>query len=361
MAPTVQGCRPATGRDDKRLGATRCVLATAMVACLLTAHSAWSQQQSAQSSTPEQAPASPPGGWNSGVQIRGSIPDQPAAKGNTTVLPRGTIEPKPASPPVANAAVPPGMGQVSVVALLTQDGQRIDSGVIWRVFQDRAAPDGRNKQVVELRTPAPVLKLAPGSYLVNVSFGRAHVTRRIEVKLGEMPPEKFVINAGGLKLAALVGNGEPAPANSVTYEIFSDERDQFAHRAKILGGAKPGQVVRLNSGIYHIVSTYGDANAQVRTDVTVEAGKLTEATLAHAAARATFKLVMRAGGEALVDTQWSIATPQGEVVKESVGALPTHTLAPGSYVVNARSNGRVFRKEFSLQHATVVQVEVIVQ
>ncbi len=309
----------------------------------------------------QQQPPAPVGGWNAGVQIRGSIPEQPGAKPNTTVLPRGAIEQKAVVAPSTAPAVPTGLGQVNLIALLTQDGQKIDQGMVWRVFQDKSAPDGRNKLVAELRHPSPVLRLPPGGYLVNASFGRAYTIRRIELKAGEMPPEKFVINAGGLRLSALVGNGEPAPANTVTFDILSDERDQFANRSKIMGGAKPGTIVRLNSGIYHVISTYGDANAQVRTDVTVETGKLTEVTVAHAAAKATFKLVMRVGGEALVDTQWSIATPQGEVVKESIGALPTHTLAPGSYVVSAKSNGRVFRKEFTLQHATVVQVEVLVQ
>ena len=147
----------------------------------------------------------------------------------------------------------------------------------------------------------------------------------------------------------------------MTIEVFSDERDQFGNRNRIVGGVRPGVILRLSSGIYNVVSTYGDANAQVRADVSVEAGKLTEATVAHAVGKATFRLVTRAGGEAIADTQWVIATPQGEVVKESVGALLTHALLPGHYVVTARSQGRTFRREFTLQHNDALQVEVLVQ
>ena len=70
-------------------------------------------------------------------------------------------------------------------------------------------------------------------------------------------------------------------------------------RTKVMSGLAPGVVVRLNAGIYSLVSAYGDANAVARADVTVEAGKLTEATLMHAAAKATFKLVARSGGDAV--------------------------------------------------------------
>ncbi|MCL4766809.1 MAG: hypothetical protein KJZ80_11285 [Hyphomicrobiaceae bacterium] len=283
----------------------------------------------------------------------------PSAVPNTTVVPR-TPSAEPKGRPAQTGA---SATHVTLVALLTQDGQRIDSGVVWRVFQDHEdASDPHRRKLVGLhRDASPVLRLPPGDYIVNAALGRAHLTRRISVKPGVQSVEPFVLNAGGLRLAALIKGGEPAPPNSVTYEVFSDERDQFGNRSRIMGGARPGVIIRLNSGIYHIVSTYGDANAQVRADVTVEAGKLTEATATHAAAKVTFKLVTRAGGEALADTQWSILDVQGEVVKESVGALPTHALAPGKYTVTARSAGRVFRRDFAVANGDIAEVEVVMQ
>ena len=116
---------------------------------------------------------------------------------------------------------------------------------------------------------------------------------------------------------------------------------------------------RLNAGVYNIVSTYGDANAIARVDVAVEAGKLTEATLTHQAAKVTLKLVTRPGGEAISDTQWMIMTPQGEMVKESVGALPTHVLAPGAYTATAKNGGLAFQRDFTVQQGQAVQVEVL--
>ncbi|HYD15638.1 MAG TPA: hypothetical protein VEA77_04500, partial [Hyphomicrobium sp.] len=77
------------------------------------------------------------------------------------------------------------------------------------------------------------------------------------------------------------------------------------------------------------------------------------------AAKATFKLVPRAGGEALPDTQWTIQSPQGEEIKESVGALPTHILAPGSYTVVAKSQGRLFQREITLANGETTQVELV--
>ncbi len=89
----------------------------------------------------------------------------------------------------------------------------------------RLGADGKNKLVNTSRDASPTVKLEPGDYVVNAAFGRAHLTRKINVKPAAAPSvEQFVINAGGLRVTALVGD-TPAPANSVSYEIQSD-RDQ---------------------------------------------------------------------------------------------------------------------------------------
>jgi hypothetical protein len=129
----------------------------------------------------------------------------------------------------------------------------------------------------------------------------------------------------------------------------------------IMENAKPGLVIRLNAGAYHIVSLYGDANATVRVDVTVEPGKITEATIKHAAAAITFKLVQSAGGEALADTQWSILTTTGDVVKENAGALPTHILSIGNYAVVAKHNGESYTSKFDVVAGKPKQIEVVME
>ncbi len=83
--------------------------------------------------------------------------------------------------------------------------------------------------------------------------------------------------------------------------------------------------------------------------------------IAHPGATVTFKLVTRAGGEAQSGAQWAILDGEGEVIKESAGALPTHVLAAGSYVITARHSGRVFRQGFTVKPGDVAQVEVVMR
>ena len=291
---------------------------------------------------PVVAAAQAPPGW----QTETSPP--PA---NTTVIPRSSTAPK--------TGGTGGAGQISLSAFLTDDSQAIQQGLVWRVFREKAGGDGKNVLVSTVRDASPTLRLEPGAYQVNVALGRANLTRKITVSGDQPLQERFVLNAGGLRVVPVLANGEAANEKVVAYDVQSDERDQHGERVKIVTAAKAGLILRLNAGIYSVVSIYGDANATARADVTVEAGKLTEVTLAHAAAKVTFKLVTRRGGDAIADTQWSLATNQGEQVRQSSGALPTHFLAPGVYVVSAKHAGRQYRRDFTVKSGDVAMIEVV--
>lgn len=258
------------------------------------------------------------------------------------------------------SAVAGNTSKVRLVALLTADGQKIEQDIVWRVFEPASQPGGPGKLISTHETASPVLNLNPGTYSINAAFGRAHLTRQIKVAAGVETTEPFVLNAGGLRVR-IAPTQAKIDLTKAAFDILSDERDQRGDRATIMSRAKPNVVIRLNSGIYHIVSTLGDANATVEADVTVEAGKLTEASVTHQAGRVTLKLVTRQGGEALPDTEWSVLTEHGQTVKTSVGALPTHILAPGKYLAVARSQGIVFRRNFSVADGEAIDVEVLKQ
>jgi hypothetical protein len=272
------------------------------------------------------------------------------APGNTTVIRR---TPGKSAPGKSTTAV-------TLAAYLIDNGARIDRGVVWRVY-DAVPTKGRNTLVATLKESIATVRLPPGDYLVNAAFGRAHLTKLVSVTGDAAQEESFVLNAGGLRVTAVLANGEPAPESSTTYDIFTDERDQFGERTKLMSSVKLGLIVRLNAGIYHVVSTYGDANAVERSDVTVEAGKLTQVVVKHSAARVTLKLVARAGGEALADTKWSLLTPDGQVVKESLGALPTHILKAGAYTAVAVQGGQSFKTDFTVAAGERKQVEVVMR
>lgn len=318
--------------------------------------SAWAQAQQV---------VPPP--WKSDLELRRRIEPPaaqpavpqpaPALRGDPGVLPPL----RPAAPDAPRPAAA-GKAQLTLQAYLTQYGEPIDQGVVWRVYTEPLGADSAKPVLVgTFGEAAPVVPLDPGSYLVNVVFGRAHLTRKLAIPKSGPLEERFILNAGGLRVVAVVAGSDKAADLAVGYDVYQGDSDQLGGRTKIVGGMRPGVILRLNAGLYHIVSTLGDANAVVNADITVEAGKLTDATVSHHAARVTLKLVTRAGGDAEADTQWAVHTAQGELVRESQGALPSHVLAAGQYVASARHGGKLYQREFSVTSGETAQVEIVMR
>ncbi len=260
--------------------------------------------------------------------------------------------------------VPPTSGPpapVTLTAYLSEGGAPMMSGVVWRIFDGHSGRNGNYKLIETAQEARPTLNLKPGEYLINVAYGRANLTRKVGVWPQNPANEDFVINAGGLRLTATLAHAPVTQEHLLKFEIFADTQDQSGNRQKIRADLRPGVVVRLNSGIYHIVSTYGDANSVISADIVVEPGKITEGGIDHDAGKVTLKLVQRTGGEAVADTRWTIYNAGGDVIKESAGAFSTHILAAGEYRVAAEHGERQYAGAFTVAAGDTKLVEVLMR
>ena len=167
-----------------------------------------------------------------------------------------------------------------------------------------------------------------------------------------------MLPAGGLRIEGRVGTSM-IPPNQISFSIYKGSQFEGAERAPLVPSVTAGDVLLLPEGTYYIVSNYGDANSVVRSDIRVQAAKLTDATISHRAAVITLKLVSDKGGEALANTAWSVLTPGGDVIKESIGAFPRVILAEGEYRVVAKNEGKVFERGFNVVNGVDGEIEVV--
>lgn len=261
----------------------------------------------------------------------------------------------PQGDPTLRRPILPQTGTLRLRAIFPETRQVIASGVVWRVFQENGS--GEPPTLLERRDEAaPSFNLLPGNYIVHAAYGYASATRRITMQWSDLN-ELVAISAGALMVRGVVGDS-PIPPSAITYAVYVPLGNDPEGRL-VAAGVSGEEIMRLPEGLYHVVSTYGEANATMRTDVEVEAGQITEATLNHRAATVTLKLVASAGGEAYAGTAFSVLTPGGDVVREAIGAFPSVTLAEGEYVVIARHDGRVFTREFAIQSGLNRDIEVL--
>ena len=231
----------------------------------------------------------------------------------------------------------------------------IRSGLSWRVVTEKA--EGGGQVVMRSSEASPVFALDAGNYIIHAAYGYASGMRRITVQPGRSLNERVVISAGALKLAGTVGD-QAIPPGRIAFSVYVPLPGNSEGRL-VVANAKPGDLIRLPEGAYHVVSTYGDANAIQRADIKVETSKVTEATLHHRAARVTLKLVAQNGGEAFAGTAFSVLTPGGDVIREAIGAFPQVILAEGNYVLIARQEGSLFTREFKVETGLDRDIEVL--
>lgn len=261
----------------------------------------------------------------------------------------------PSAPPLSAAA--PGQAVLSLTAKYGKDTAPITSGLVWRVFADRPDENGTFKLIREDRNATPNIVLPPGNYVVHVAFGLVSAVRTVSLK-AETDRESFVLPAGGLRIEGRVGTSR-IPLNQISFSIYKGSQFESGERASLVPNVAAGDVVLLPEGTYYIISNYGDANSVVRSDIRVQAGKLTDVTITHRAAVITLKLVSDKGGEALANTAWSVLTPGGDVIKELIGAFPRVVLSEGEYRAIAKNEGKVYERGFNVVNGVDGEVEVV--
>jgi hypothetical protein len=310
-------------------------------------------------------------GWFSAPRPPADVPSVPPGPAQnlgtpTPPAPRGptlqSLPPTPANPPAAHnqgapSVPPPGHVSLALSARFGQDMPIINGGLHWRIYANKPDQPGTPKLVKEEKTATPTFVLPPGGYIVNVGFGLANVTKAVQLR-NETVREAFDIPAGGLRIEGRVGDAK-IPHGQISFDLYRGSQFEPGDKRPIATAIATGDVVLVPEGTYHIVSNYGDANATVRSDIRVQVGKLTDTTINHRAAIITLKLVRERGGEARANTQWSVLTPGGDVIKESNGAFPRVILAEGEYRAVARNDNRTYEREFRVIAGVDGEVEVL--
>jgi hypothetical protein len=288
------------------------------------------------------------------------IPNVPGA---SILNPDATIPPTtaplvlPSNPRPPLPQMRPGEAVLALSARFRPDGRAITGGLHWRVYADRPDPSGAFRLVKEDRSPHPVLTLPPGGYVVHVAFGLASAVRPVQLR-AEPAEAVFDIPAGGLTLKGQVGDVR-IPSSQIAFDIFPGSQFEPGEKRPIASGVATGDVVLIPEGTYYILSKYGDGNSVVRSDIRVQAGKLTDVTVTHRAAAIMLKLVPNKGGEALANTDWAVMSPGGDVISESKGAFPRVILAEGEYKIIARNDNKTYQQDLKVITGVDGEIEVL--
>jgi hypothetical protein len=314
--------------------------------------------------SPPRPPAPIPAPINGPTALPGAdslVPQSAAAVAPPTSLVPSTAAlpvPVPFQAPSVQPALPPGQAMLSLSARFGASQPVITGGLHWRVYADKPDQSGVFRLIKEDRSSSPTLVLPAGGYVVLVNFGLASTAKRVQLGPEQSARHVFELAAGGARFEGRVGDSK-IPSSQISFDVFRGSQFEPGEKRPVAQDVATGDLVALPEGVYYVVSNYGDGNAVVRSDIRIQAGKLTDVTIHHRAAVITLKLVSEKGGEALANTAWSVLTPGGDVIKESIGAFPRVVLEEGDYVAIARSEGKVYNRDFKVEPGFDREIEVL--
>jgi hypothetical protein len=213
-----------------------------------------------------------------------------------------------------------GAEGLELSARLTAEGGLIQRPVSWTLHRLGG------ERVFDGSMPTASLALEPGDYLIEATYGSAHVAQAVNLEPRERIGLTFVLNVGGVRILPRVADFANLSLHPISAVYATSGPDQ----GKLITLSDyPGEVLRLPAGSYRIESRYAAGNAEAVAEVIIKPGLLSSIEISHRAGIAHL-----AGPP---DAVWSLTDEKGRSVP--LGQASEVVLVPGRYIARAKTGG----------------------
>jgi len=270
------------------------------------------------------------------------------------------------SDPIVTAAIPPasvpphelriertqaGSEGLELAARLSETGNLIMRPVGWMVRRALAADPSGGETVLKQDASVADLRLDPGDYLVEATYGYVKVAHTVRVEPGRFVGLTLILNVGGIRaLSKLSTLGMPAEVTA-SHRIYALNGRSGGH--EIAAAAGQGELLRVPAGAYRIESRFSPGNAVANTEIVVKPGVLSSIEIAHVAGVARIDIP-----EASEDATWEVRASNGPWRASGKGDRPNLVLAPGSYVATAAVAGQSRSQAFTIDPGKTSRVHL---
>jgi len=264
-----------------------------------------------------------------------------------------------------NAQPPPTVAPspetaLRVYAVLTEDGEKIQDGVRYEVYDAARDAEGKRKSVASSSPyeEPPKFSLSPGRYVVTAAYGNASATTEIDIAARTIVLQTLNLRAGVLKLSSVLAAGSPSLTDGVRYAVFEWEKDVEGNRKEIAGSSPYAGPPRfpLSAGKYFVTATYGSASS--RADIEVAPGQTIIRALDLNAGILSLSTILGSGTEPLMSgvayEVFDAAKDQEGNRKSVTGSSkyqdpPRFPLPAGRYVVTAKYGAASANAEIAMR------------
>lgn len=236
----------------------------------------------------------------------------------------------------AISSVNPGQEGLDLSARFSSDGTSLARDVAWTVRNSAGSV------VFDAIASTASVKLQPGTYVVNATYGTARVEEAVNLPEGINLGVNLVLNAGGLRLLPRIEGTLPVEVGTIS-KIYATSG---ADAGKLVATSRlPGEVLKLAAGAYRVESRFERGNAVAVTDIRVKPGIISAVNIDHHAALVHFGFAK----DNASTVTWAIRRDDGETLPEFTGLDADLVLKPGNYQAQARTGTAVDTVSFSIE------------
>jgi len=236
----------------------------------------------------------------------------------------------------AISSVAPGQEGLDLSARFSSDGQGLVKDVVWTVH------NSAGNVVFDDIAATVSVKLQPGTYVINATYGTAHIEEAVNLPEGINLGVNLVLNAGNLRLLPRIEGSLPVEVGTIS-KVFAASGPNAG--ALVATSRLAGEVLKLGAGDYRVESRFDRGNAVAVTEVRVKPGVISAVDIDHHAGLVHFTYVSNAASNVV----WDIRRDTGEELPEFTGLDADLVLKPGKYLAQARSGTAVDMVSFTIQ------------
>ena len=221
-----------------------------------------------------------------------------------------------------------GAEGIELAARLDEGGGIVTRPVRWTVKRAMGGSPAAGEPVFSAEAPVADLRLQPGEYRIEASYGLAHIVQEVAIQPGQWVGVTLILRVGGMRALSLVENQGVPPGITADHRVYALSGRRSGQRLTATG---QGELARLEAGDYRIESRFAPGNAVAEATVAIKPGVLSSLEIAHLAGLVRVQFLgtgSRGNGFEVraLDSSWTWRGPDdgGDLV-----------LAPGRYEAQA--------------------------
>lgn len=249
-------------------------------------------------------------------------------------------------------------GHLKLSATASEGGPVLEDAVFFIYADNEGLPP---REVARSELARPEFDLAAGQYRIAAQWGAARVEQPLTVKAGASLSETIVLDAGTVKLTAVLAGSDKPIDRQLIYKVYAMSGEQGTTTQAAATSARPTPVLYLKSGKYRIESQYGWHNARQTREVDVNAGQTTDLLFEHKACEVKLTLAIAPNTPAPGRVKWTVKYANGGTVLISQDDAPLLVLQAGSYQAVAQYGNKTYSRAFEANPNEVNVIELFAE